>query len=244
MSVEKSYPVTLKLALDDSGSFQSVRLLKARSEHPESILDRINKALQCSLVPAEATRTTVEIGNNAEQMILNYLMNISLVNMNFKVTDVSSQTGHGDIAVAYHKKNFRIEVKSYSKPVPMKEIDKYHRSLALAEYHGGIMIQINECGYCREAGLTTPIDLRIVDGKPSVYLTGTDSALMYPTINMFVMFIDLGQPADADELEAKRKALLGIDEKLGDLRAAVDTQKKNLRRIEGAIEHMAALSIL
>ncbi len=243
MSVEKSYNVTLKMITDDSGTFQSIRMLKSRSKLPESYLERINKALQQSLIPAEATRTTVAIGDDAEQKILNYLLSISSVNLDFNVADVSNKTGHGDIAVEYRGNLLCVEVKCYTKPVPMKEVEKYHRSLALAEYHGGILIQFSNHGFCREAGLATPIDLRIVDGKPSAYLTTTDTAMIYPIINMLIMHIDLDKPINEDELEIKRKALLTINEKLVDLRAAIDAQKKAIQRMESTVENIAALSI-
>lgn len=244
MSIEKSFAITLKMIIDDIGTFQSIRLLKGRSKLPEAILERVNKVLQESLVPAEATRTTVAIGDDAEQLIMNYLLGISSVNMDFGVSNVSNKTGHGDIAVVHHAKRFCVEVKCYTKPVPMKEIEKYHKSLELPEYHGGILIQINEQGFCREADLTSPIDLRIVDGKPSAYLTATDPALIYPIINILMMHMDISQDNDKDELEAKRKALLSINEKLVDLRSAIEAQKKALKRMEAAVESIASLTIM
>lgn len=169
MSVEKSFSVTLEMILTESGSFESIRLLKGRSQLPDDVLERANEALQDSLVPAPPIQTTVGIGDHAEQKIMNHLLNISKVNMDFNVVDTSSQTGHGDVAVTHQSKRFCIEVKTYSKLVPMKEIDKYHQSLKLAEYDAGITIQANSCGYTREANLRSPIDMRIPDGKPTVY---------------------------------------------------------------------------
>lgn len=244
MSVEKSYNVALKLSMTEWGTFESVRLLKSRSTLSEDVLERINKALECSLLTIQPTKTTVAIGNDAEQKVLCQLQSISKVNMDFEVIDTSSQSGHGDIAIAHQSKMICVEVKSYTKPVPMKEIEKYHRSLALSEYDAGIMIQMDNCGFAREAKLKSPIDIRIQDGKPSVYLTAVDMDLLYPLINMLISYIDLGCPADQDQLEEKRRALLAIHEKVADLRACIDAQKKAITRLETAVESIAKLSLV
>lgn len=262
MSVEKSYSVTLKMAVGDDGAFESIRLLRGRSKMPEELLERVNTALQRSLVPAPVMpppapssppsvipppavmlHTAVAIGADAEQKILNHLRGISAVNMDFVVDDTSSKTGHGDIAVTHRDRRFCIEVKNYCKPVPAKELDKYHRSLALAEYDCGILIQMNASGFARAAGLASPVDLRMVDGKPSVYLTSADPALLYPVINMLIVHVDAGKAADEDELETKRKALMIINDRLVDLRGAIAAQKKAVARMEDAVESIAALSM-
>lgn len=244
MSIEKSYNVTLKIATSDTGSFESVRLLKSRSQLPEDILNKLNKVLQDSLIPSVPIRTTVAIGDDAEIKIMNHLLMISNVNMDFSIIDTSSQTGHGDIAVVYQGKRICIEVKSYSRPVPMKEIEKYHRSLALAEYDAGIMIQVGSCGYCAEANLKTPIDIRTQDGKLSAYLTAVDISMIYPIINMLIMNLQIQCSADQNILDVKSKALLSIHEKIVDLRSSIESQKKNIGRMEATVEMIAKLSLL
>ena len=244
MSLEKSFSVTLKMAMSESGAFESIRLLKGRSQLPEDILTKLNQVLQESLIPVAPVKTTVAIGDDAEQKIMNQLLSISKVNMDFGVIDTSSQTGHGDIAVAYQGKRICIEVKSYSKPVPMKEIEKYHRSLALAEYDAGIMIQVGTCGYCAEVNFKSPIDIRIQDGKPSAYLTAVDIEMIYPIINMLIMSLKLDCPADQNELDNKSKALLAINEKIIGLRSCIESQKKTIDKMETAVESIAKLSLV
>ena len=243
MSIEKSFGITLKLAMTESGSFESIRILKGRSQLPEDILEKLNKVLQESLIPSQPVKTTVAIGDHAEQKVFNRLMSISKVNMDFDVLDTSSQTGHGDISIAHQNKRICVEVKSYSKPVPMKEIEKYHRSLNLSEYDAGIMIQSDKCGYAREANIRSPIDIRIIDNKPTAYLTAIDDELLYPIIAMLIMNIDLESSPDQDELEKKRKALLSIHEKVIDLRSCIDAQKKTISKMEASVESIAKLSI-
>lgn len=244
MSVEKSFAITLKLAMTESGAFESIRILKARSQLSEEILEKLNKVLQESLIPAQTVKTTVAIGDHAEQKIMNHLLSISKVNMDFNVVDTSSQTGHGDIAIDHQSKRICVEVKSYSKPVPMKEIDKYHRSLNLNEYDIGIIIQSDACGYAREANIRTPIDIRIQDGKPSAYLTAVDEELLYPIINMLIMNVKMNTSIDQDELERKRKALLSIHEKIIDLRSCIEAQKKTISKMQDSVESIAKLSIV
>lgn len=243
MSIERSYNVTMKVAFGEEGSFESIRVTKARSLIPDTILDRVNQVLQDTLVPAPPVRTTVAIGDDAEQKVMNYLRGISAVNMDFIVLDTSNKTGHGDLVVVYKGKHFCIEVKCYSKPVPMKEIDKYHRSLELPEYHGGIMIQMNQQGYCAEANLTSPIDIRMVEGKPSAYIAATDLGMLYPIINVLMMHMDMTCPVDKNELDEKCKALLSINERLVDLRSAVDIQKKAIAKMETTIQSIASLTL-
>ena len=244
MSLEKTFAVTLKMSMTESGSFESIRILKGRSQLSDEVLDKVNKVLQDSLVPSQPVKTTVAIGDFAEQKIMNHLLSISKVNMDFDVIDTSSQTGHGDIAVVHQNKRVCVEVKCYSKPVPMKEIDKYHRSLELAEYDAGIMIQIDQCGYAREANIRSPIDIRIQDGKPTAYLTNADEELLYPIINMLIMNLGIESSLEKDELETKRKALLSIHEKVVDLRACIEAQKKTIVKMEASVESIAKLSVL
>lgn len=244
MSVEKSFSITLKMITTDSGSFQSIRLLKGRSNIDENVLTTLNKVLQESLIPTAPVKTTVEIGDQGEQKIMNHLLAISKVNMDFEVIDTSNLTGHGDMVVIHQNKRICIEVKNYSKPVPMKEIEKYHKSLNLAEYDAGMMIQLNQCGMAREAGFKTPIDIRIQEGKPSAYLTSIDDDLLYPIINVLIMNANLSCNPDQNDLETKRKALLSIHEKIVDLRGCIDSQKKTIAKMEISIESIAKLSIV
>ena len=174
---------------------------------------------------------------------MNHLLSISKVNMEFAVRDTSNLTGHGDIAVVYQGKRICIEVKSYSKPVPRSEIEKYHRSLALAEYDAGIMIQVGASGYCAEVNLKSPIDIRIQDGKPTAYLTAVDIEMIYPIINMIIMNLKLDYPADQNELDLKSKALLSIHEKIVDMRTSIEAQKKAVSRMEATVETIAKLSL-
>lgn len=243
MSVEKSFSITLKMTISESGSFQSIRLLKGRSSIEEEVLSTLNKVLQESLIPTPPVKTTVAIGDQGEQKIMNHFRSISKVNLDFDVIDTSNLTGHGDMAVVHQGKRICVEVKNYSKPVPMKEIEKYHKSLSLAEYDAGIMIQINECGMAREAGFKTPIDIRIQDNKPSAYLTGIDDDLLYPIINVLIMNADLQTNADHTDLETKRKALLAIHERVVDMRGCIESQKKIIQKLESSIESIAKLSI-
>ncbi len=242
MSIEKSYTVTLKIARNEDGSFESVRLLKGRSQLTEDVLVILNKTLQESLIPPRPVKTTIELGNDAEQMIMNHLLLISKVNSNFNVNDTSSMTGHGDIAISYQSKKICIEVKNYTKPVPMKEIEKYHRSLALPEYDIGIIIQVGECGFARESGIRSPIDIQIQDGKPSAYLTAINLEMIYPIISLLITNINLNSTIDQNELESKRKALLQMYEKITDLRNCIEAQKKSIAKMEALVDEMAKLS--
>jgi hypothetical protein len=244
---EKTYAITLKVNTTDNGVFESVRLLKGRSGLPDELLSRLNKVLQESLVPTPPVRTTVAIGNDAEQMVKHHLLSISQVNVDFDVIDTSSGTGHGDIAVVHKSKCVCIEVKNYAKPVPMKEVDKFHRSLGMSEYHAGIIIQMNSCGFARESGLHSPIDIQCIEGKPAAYVTAsdlTDLKLLYPVLTMLITKVDDTSSTEFTqlELEAHRKALLRIYEEVRELRACVDLQKKTVLRIEAAVDTIAGLS--
>jgi hypothetical protein len=244
---EKTYAVTLKISTTDNGTFESVKLLKGRSGLPDEILSRLNIALRESLVPTPPVQTSVAIGNDAEKMVMHHLLSISQVNVDFVVIDTSSGTGHGDIAVVHKSKCVCIEVKNYAKPVPMKEVDKFHRSLGMSEYQAGIIIQMNTCGFARESGLHSPIDIQCVEGKPAAYVTAsdlTDLKLLYPVLTMLITKVDNASFKDCTqlELEAHRKALLRIYEETKELRACVDLQKKAISRMEAAVDTIAGLS--
>lgn len=242
MSIEKSYSITLKLSVSDTGSFESIRLLKGRSQLSEDVLVRINKALSDSLIPSQPVKTTVAIGDAAEIKVMNQLLKISAMNMDFDVLDTSHLTGHGDMAVMHHGKKICVEVKCYTKPVPIKEIEKYYKSLALAEYDAGIMINLEPCGFAREANVRSPVDIKIDNGKPSAYLTATDLNIIYPIINMLIMHLSVDANKTEDELESKRKALISIHGRIVELRSCVESQKKTTTKMETAIESIANLS--
>ena len=243
MSVEKSFAVNLKMSMTESGSFESIRILKGRSKLPEDVLERVNKALQESLVPLSPVKTTVAIGDDAEQKIMNHLLSISKVNTEFGVIDTSSQTGHGDIAVQYKGRRICVEVKNYSKSVPMKEIDKYHSSLQLSDYDAGIIIQVGQNGYCVESDIRAPIDIKIQKDKPSAYLTAIDLEMLYPIINMLIIHSNIECSIDQSELDIKRKALLDIHDRVASLRTFIEAQKKTIAKMEASVEDIAKLSL-
>ena len=244
MSVEKSFAVNLKMSMTESGSFESIRILKGRSKLPEDVLDRVNKALQESLVPLLPVKTTVAIGDIAEQKIMNHLLSISKVNTEFGVIDTSSQTGHGDIAVLYKGRRICVEVKNYAKAVPMKEIDKYHNSLQLADYDAGVIIQVGQHGYCVESDIRTPIDIKIHNDKPSAYLTAIDLEMLYPILNMLIIHTNIECSIDQSELDIKRKALLDIHDRVLSLRTFIEAQKKTIAKMEASVEDIAKLSLI
>lgn len=243
MSLEKSYAVTLKMIISEWGTFQSLRLLKGTSKLDESTLDQINLALQSTLVPSAAIKTTVAIGDDAERKIMNHLLSVSLKNLDFNVVDTSSQTGHGDMMVVHCGKRICIEVKCYSKPVPMKEIEKYHSSLGLAEYDAGIMIQLDPCGYAVAAALPSPIHIAYEKGKPTAYLTAPDLEMIYPVINLLIKQCEMGKEVDKDELEKNKKALIQINERIVSIRSSIASQKKIISKMETMVDEIIKLSI-
>lgn len=240
--MEESFNVTLKLAMTEWGTYNSIRLLKSRSKIDENILENINKALELNLVSAKPIQTTVHIGDNAEKKIFNHLTAISLTNSCFQVFDTSSKTGHGDIVVIYKNKKICIEVKCYTKPVPMKEIEKYHKSLDLAEYDAGIIIQMDPCGYAPGANIQTPIDISKYNNKPSAYLTATDLQLLYPIINMLLTSCEGEEDLNKSDLNKKTKALVSIQERIDSMRSCIRVQQKAIEQLETAIEDIAKLA--
>jgi len=243
MSNEQTYRITLKISTTEWGMFESIRMLKGKSTINEELVSKINNALQVTFVPTPPVRTTIAIGDDAEQKVMHHLRLLSESNIDFEVHDTSSMLNHGDMAVLHHGRRICVEVKNYSKPVPLAEVTKYHRSLAHAEYDCGIMIQMGTCGFIRECGIRTPIDFRIDNGKPSIYLTGVDLTILYQVINMLIVFLQTSEPADDDELERKRKNLLSIYEQICCLRTTVEQQKKLITKMESAIDAITKLSL-
>ncbi len=242
-SIAKTYRVSIKLAVNEWGVFESIVINKGKSGMEEDLLERINTALQSSLVPAKPVRTTVAIGDDAEQKVMNHLLQISQCNSDFIVSDTSSMLNHGDMMVEHMGKRVCIEVKCYTNPVPSKEIDKYKMSLSHAEYSCGIMIQMKPCGFARECGIRTPIDFRIEDGKPSMYLTNIDLSMLYPVISMLLSY-DGGIAGGADELEKKTAALLGIHERVLSIRTTIAQQKKLIQRMEDSVDEIVEMSMV
>lgn len=239
---EDSHNVTLKTSMTEWGTYNSIRLLKGRSNLSEAVLENINKVLELNLVCVKPVQTTVHIGDNAEQKVFSHLTSISQVNSSFQVFDTSSKTGHGDLEVIYKNKRICIEVKCYTKPVPLKEVDKYHRSLALAEYDAGLILQLETCGYAAGANIGTPIDIRMHEGKPSAYLTAIDLKLLYSIINLLIATCDKEESSDKTDLDKKTNALIAIHQKIEAMRSCIRTQQKAIEQMETTIEEIAKLS--
>ncbi len=187
------------------------------------------------------SRSSVEIGRTGESAIMDCLLKISSVNQDFEVDDTSSMKGHGDIAVRYQGKRICVEVKNYKTRVPAKEIIKYRKSLALAEYDAGIMIQITNHGFAQQENIRSPIDLKFENCKPSAYLTAVDPEMIYPVINMLIVSIQAA--VDESVFERKCKALTEIHDKVLKMRKAIDTQKKAVISMESAVEAIVKLSV-
>ncbi len=244
-SNEESYNITLKLNHTD-GVIHSARILKARSKLPDDIMNKINALFSDTFEPVKTeTKTTVALGNIGEQMILAHLNTISKYNTDFIVEDTSSYKDHGDIAVEYKGNKICIEVKNYTKPIPGKEIDKYHRSLALPDYNIGLMISINDHGFAREYKIRSPIDIKIINGKPTAYLSGIDSEIIYPTISLLMsMTKDYSDTNGIQlELDNKIKALIDIHDRTKEMKTIIESQKKSLSKLEAMLNEIQSISL-
>jgi hypothetical protein len=246
MSAEESFNVTLKLIHSD-GIISGARILKARSKLPEDILDTINKLFTDTFEPAKAlTKTTVALGNIGEQMVLAHLINISKYNTEFNVMDTSNLKDHGDLAVEYKSNRICIEVKNYTKPIPGKEIDKYHKSLSLPDYDMGLMISLGDNGFAREYKIKSPIDIKIIDGKPTAYLSGVDMDMIYPTISVLMTMISDVTSDTAtiqQQLDIKAKALLAVYDQTKEMKVLIEAQKKSLSKLESMLNDIQALAL-
>lgn len=246
MSTEESFNVTLKL-IHSAGIISSARLLKGRSKLPDDILESINKLFSNTYdQPIYETKTTVALGNLGEQIVLSHLLQISQYNTDFMVSDTSNLKDHGDIAVEYKGHRVCIEVKNYTKPIPGKEIDKYHKSLALPDYDVGLMISMGNHGYAREYKIKSPIDIKIIEGKPNAYISGVDLEIIYPTINVLMAMIHHTKDIDDLQLQLdnKIKALIAIHEQAKAMKTLIESQKKSLSKLESMLIEIQSLSLM
>ncbi len=188
------------------------------------------------------TQPSATIGKSAEERILEYLFDISITNTNFQVEDTSAKKGHGDIAIKYRSKRICVEIKNYKTRLPAKEILKYHKSLGLAEYDAGILIQMGKQGFAASEDIKSPIDLKTENNKPSAYITNCQPEFIYPIVNMLIA--SLNTSVDQSELQTKHKALINIHDKISKLRKTIDIQKKSISTIEDTINTIIKLSAI
>jgi hypothetical protein len=188
-----------------------------------------------------ATQSSASIGKNAEDYILNYLNDISCTNTDFQVHDTSNLKNHGDIAVKYRGNRICIEIKHYQSRLPVKEIQKFHKSLALPEYDAGIIIQVGKQGFAASENIMSPIDIKFNNKKPTAYLTHCQPEIIYPIIN--ILIANLNTALDESKLQVQHKKLLTINDKVVKLRKTIDTQKKSIATIESVIESIVSLSL-
>ena len=256
---EITYNVSLKLTEED-GVVTSVRILKCKSSLNANILKQINSVLKeaFSVIEDDHTlkvnndiemvtnqfKTSADLGNLAERQILTYLLGISQTNSDFKVYDTSSTKGHGDIAVEYKNKRTCIEVKNYTSIIPKKEIEKFHNSVSFDDYDVGIMISMNEHGYAREYKINSPIDFKIVNGKPVAYLTNIDNQLIYPILmNLYESCSNKVDSCDIQkQLDSKIEALIQIHVKAMQLKKIIESQEKQISSMKSIIDEMYTIS--
>ncbi len=228
--------ITLSIDHTD-GKINSCRLLKGRSGIPEPLLENINQIFEQTFAqPAPPVKTTVAIGDLAEQQVFAHLKKIAQTST-LEVFDRSSETGHGDLSVSYGDLNICIEVKDYKCALPQAQIDKYHKSLSVDEYHAGILICMSN-GFAKGSNIRTPIDIRYHKSKPSVYLSCIDLELLYPIICIIKTMTDSAdkEQLDIDELLEKIET---IKEKISGLKSLVDAQKKLTDKLEKAINDIS-----
>ncbi len=243
MSITRNFRISLKLVISKLGVYENITMLKGKSDIDEDLLLKINNVLQSTFVPVAPVRTTVAIGDDAEQKVMHQLYQLSQNNIDFEVVDKSNLLNHGDMMVVHMGKRICIEVKCYTKPVPMKEVDKYRMSLNHTEYDAGIMIQMGSCGFTKECAIKTPIDFKLENGKPSIYLTDIDLSIIYPVINMLISYNNISNEVDIEELEKKTAALISIHEEILTMRVLVEQQKKLTKKIEDKIDDIIKLTL-
>lgn len=221
------------------GAIDSVKLLKGRSGIPDNLLEDINKILAQSFAkPVPLVQTTVAIGNLAEQVVFAHLKKIAQTS-ELEVFDRSSEVGHGDLSIEYQSLKLCLEVKNYKCALPMKEVEKYHRSLDLDEYNCGILICMDN-GFAKAANIRTPIDIRYYKSKPSVYLSGIDLDLLYPIITIIQSMLASGDSTQQDINELIEK-IETIKEKISGLKSLIDAQKKLTDKLEKAINDISLI---
>lgn len=231
---EKQYKGLMLNLIHTNGSIGECKLLKSRSGIPDALLGDINDVLKQAF-SKPPVQTTVAIGNLAEQEVFSYLQTIAQCS-DIEVFDRSSEAGHGDLSVNYKEYNICLEVKRYQSALPRTQIDKYHRSLDLGEYHGGILLCMSSFGFAKQANIRTPIDVRIIGGKPSVYLSGIDLALLFPIIKMIGLIMDT--KADSPNVSDLVERIEAAVAKVTALKDMIEKQKKLTKQMEGMLDEV------
>lgn len=192
------------------------------------------------------SQSSASLGNLAEASILAHLRKIEKVNQDFSVSDTSSLTNHGDLSAFTQGSRVCIEVKNYSKPVPGKELDKFHNSVDLPDYSAGVIIQVNECGYARERNILGPIDIRVIKSKPIAYLTAPDYDLIYPIIITLVSLIKITSEDEdlSSQLELRTKKLLEVHDRAKEMKVCIESQKKSIAKMERLLADTLSITLV
>ena len=152
----------LKLEIAETKNIKSVEQSKQQYEYAQ-IYDLITSKLN----------TGGAIGALGENIIKNYYEEFAQFNNDIIVSNTSGIKEHGDLMIKYKTLSVSVEIKNYKSTIPVKEIDKFYKSMSKENYNAGIFISLNTLFNSKSN--IKPIDFVIKHNKPIIFLSNINA---------------------------------------------------------------------
>jgi len=182
-------------------------------------------------------------GQEGEATIHTHLQEFVKYNNEAKVTDVSGETGDGDLQFEHRNLNCCIEVKNVQSAISSRDMDKFHnRSIMKTKYNCAIIVSIKS-GYQINSGIKD-MSIAIINTKPVVYIAKYEEypEKLYMAINILcnmISFIkqndDVNMTIFIEEFRQQYeylnnivRELTNITKSVGTIKNIIETSKKRI----------------
>lgn len=163
------------------------------SDDLEKLIDELLATPIAAAAPVQATAAKTPSGTLADRSTLPQSAGISMVGRAGEkfvrdilekefgeVIDCSSKTASGDLTLVIGQHNILVEVKTYSRTVPLTEIEKFHRDVESNHAQGAILISLTAPLAGRAKFVLTD------EGVPTLYLCSKDPDVIANATRMLV----------------------------------------------------------
>ncbi len=178
------------------------------------------------------------IGALGENIIKSYYDEFAKFNNDIVVSNTSGIKEHGDLMINYKSLNISVEIKNYKSVIPVKEIDKFYKSISKQDYNAGIFISLNTTFNSKSN--IKPIDFIIKNNKPVIFLSNINSdnklvlLLSLELLQIYYNSIESQAMTTTEYINFIKDQLIDLNDMITDL----DKQKQLISKHETRIMKM------
>lgn len=181
------------------------RIEELRSQYDKKLEEERSKNMKIVTLKENSSMK----GQEGEEFTFHQL---NLLFPTYTVEDTHKDNARGDFLVKNEKYSMMVEAKKYSKNVPLVEIEKFHRDMALEinkDVDCGVLISLDS-GICAKEDFS----IEFVGGKPVIYLHHTRNQMEHIQLAFTLFKIILRQEGLDTNMETAITVFKGLAKKL------------------------------